>query len=212
MLNRYFDPKVDPDFIYANAALQNINYALISLDYIFNKEQKYDIGIYHDEHTFYFYHIQNILTACGNLSNVFYNKSKWDKKEITQRCARLRKRFDITDSKYKLVFLKKVRNTNEHFDERYQDVNGELGDLNLLKDDMDEEMKRVILENYHLRTYNVVNRTYYTYDRNHNLIQYDLNELYNELSDMRDKIDNNLMTYVSYKDEMPDEVIVELTE
>lgn len=212
MLNRYFDPKVDPDFIYANAALQNINYALISLDYIFNKEQKYDIGIYHDEHTFYFYHIQNILTACGNLSNVFYNKSKWDKKEINQRCARLRKRFDITDSKYKLVFLKKVRNTNEHFDERYQDVNGELGDLNLLKDDMDEEMKRVILENYHLRTYNVVNRTYYTYDRNHNLIKYDLNELYNELSDMRDKIDNNLMTYVSYKDEMPDEVIVELTE
>ena len=77
---------------------------------------------------------------------------------------------------------------------------------------MDEEMKRVILENYHLRTYNVVNRTYYTYDRNHNLIKYDLNELYNELSDMRDKIDNNLMTYVSYKDEMPDEVIVELTE
>lgn len=212
MLNRYFDPKVDPDFIYANAALQNINYALISLDYIFNKEQKYDIGIYHDEHTFYFYHIQNILTACGNLSNVFYNKSKWDKKEINQRCARLRKRFDITDSKYKLVFLKKVRNTNEHFDERYQDVNGELGDLNLLKDDMDEEMKRVILENYHLRTYNVVNRTYYTYDRNHNLIKYDLNELYNELSDMRDKIDNNLMTYVSYKDEMPDEVIVESTE
>ncbi len=26
MLNRYFDPKEDPDFIYANAALQNVNY------------------------------------------------------------------------------------------------------------------------------------------------------------------------------------------
>ena len=44
MLNRYFDPKEDPNFIYANAALQNVNYALISLYYSFNKKQKFDIG------------------------------------------------------------------------------------------------------------------------------------------------------------------------
>lgn len=208
MLNRYFDPKEDPDFIYANAAFQNVNYALISLHYIFFEKQKFDIGVYHDEHTYYFYHIQNVLTACGNLTNVFYNKSKWDKKEITQRCARLRKRFDITHSKYKLIFLKSVRNTNEHFDERYQEANGELGDLNLLNDNTDEEMKTVILENYHLRTYDVVNQIYYTYDRNRNPIKYDLNELHKELSEMRNKLDKNLSTCVSYQNEMPDEALI----
>lgn len=212
MLNRYFDPNKDPDFVYANAALQNINYALISLEYIFNKERKYDIGVYHDEHTFYFYHIQNILTACGNLSNVFYNKSKWNKKEITQRCARLRERFGITESQFKLVFFKEVRNTNEHFDERYQKANCQLGDLNLLNNDTDKTMKSTIMEQYHLRTYDITKAIYYTYDRNGNPIEYNLYELYRELLKMRELLDNNEASNIAWVDKLPGELLIEKAE
>lgn len=71
MLNRYF--KVDCnnslDFMYANMAVKNIYFALISLDYIFDPD-KYNVGVYHDEHAYYFFHIQSLLTACGNISNV----------------------------------------------------------------------------------------------------------------------------------------------
>lgn len=56
MLNRYF--KVDYnnslDFMYANMAVKNIYFALISLDYIFDPD-KYNVGVYHDEHAYYFF-------------------------------------------------------------------------------------------------------------------------------------------------------------
>ena len=60
MLNRYF--KADgnnPDFLYANISVQNIYFALISLDHIFI-DAFYNVGIYHDEHTYYFFHLQSL--------------------------------------------------------------------------------------------------------------------------------------------------------
>lgn len=200
MLNRHFDSSNNPDFIYANAVLQNIDYALISLNYIFNKSEFYSQDIYHNDHTYYFYYIQNILTACGNISNVFYNNSNWDNVDITQRCNRIRKKYGISKSQFKLIFFKEVRNTNEHFDERYLEFNNNIGDLNLIYDNTDAYMRNTILTEHHLRTYDVSNHIYYTYNRKQNLIVYDLLELHDELIEMKNIIQNNPLTYTSWDD------------
>lgn len=200
MLNRHFDSSNNPDFIYANAVLRNIDYALISLNYIFNKSEFYSQDICHNDHTYYFYYIQNILTACGNISNVFYNNSKWDNVGITQRCNRIRKKYGISKSQFKLIFFKEVRNTNEHFDERYLEFNNNIGDLNLIYDNTDAYMRNTILTEHHLRTYDVSNHIYYTYNRKQNLIVYDLLELHDELIEMKNIIQNNPLTYTSWDD------------
>ena len=200
MLNRHFDSSNNPDFIYANAVLQNIDYALISLNYIFNKSEFYSQDIYHNDHTYYFYYIQNTLTACGNISNVFYNNSKWDNVDITQRCNRIRKKYGISKSQFKLIFFKEVRNTNEHFDERYLEFNNNIGDLNLIYDNTDAYMRNTILTEHHLRTYDVSNHIYYTYNKKQNLIVYDLLELHDELIEMKNIIQNNPLTYTSWDD------------
>ena len=200
MLNRHFDSSNNPDFIYANAVLQNIDYALISLNYIFNKSEFYSQDIYHNDHTYYFYYIQNILTACGNISNVFYNNSNWDNVDITQRWNRIRKKYGISKSQFKLIFFKEVRNTNEHFDERYLEFNNNIGDLNLIYDNTDAYMRNTILTEHHLRTYDVSNHIYYTYNRKQNLIVYDLLELHDELIEMKNIIQNNPLTYTSWDD------------
>lgn len=211
MKNRYFDITKDTDFIYANAILLNINYALISLEMIKNKERYYEIGIFHDEHTFYFYHIQNILTACGNLCNVFDNKTKRNKKlrgsEISNRSERLKEKFGIIKDDYKYVFLKDGRNTNEHFDERYQEFDYALGDFNLLYDDMDQSLRHTILSNVHLRTYDVSNYIYYSYDANKNPISYNMLDLYEELFKMREKIEDNPSLNSAWLDENPTETL-----
>lgn len=61
MFNRYFKADGNIDFVYANIAVKNIYFALISLDYILYQKD-YNIGIYHDEHTYYFFHNQVDLT------------------------------------------------------------------------------------------------------------------------------------------------------
>ena len=193
MLNRYFKAsRENLDFVFLNAVLKNIYFALISLDYIFNHSD-FKCGIYHDKHTFYFFHIQSILTACGNISNVFYNYNTFTfvkQEEITARCQRLRALLNISKKTYPLIFQKEVRNTNEHFDERYDQI-GELGDYNLLDEDTDTFIRDVIITNTHLRTYDVTNFVYYTYGRSMNRISYDLRKLRNELIDLRNRIENN---------------------
>jgi len=190
MMNRYFDSSADKDFIIANAALNNIYFALVSLNHIFQCEKFYEnsISVYHNKHTYYFYHIQALLTACGNLCNVFYNNTHRGNKDYTKRCARLRNKFNISKSEYPLVFKKEARNTNEHFDERYEEFNGSIGDYNLLDEDVDPKKRDIILKNPHLRTYDIVNRIYYTYDNSQNRIIYDFNELKIELDKMLVKI------------------------
>lgn len=196
MLNKYFDSSVDRDFIYANSVLVNINCALVSLEYILNDYLYYDrsIGIYHDEHTYYFYHIQALLTACGNISNVFYNTAFYGNKDATERCARLRKRFDIKRKSYEYIFKKEARNTNEHFDERYDEYCYNLGDYNLLDDNVNTEMRETILNNPHLRTYDKVNHIYYTYGRRGNKVSFNLEEMQRELYNLQKNILNNPIT------------------
>lgn len=208
MKNQYFDTSIDSDFIYANSALVNINCALVSLEYILNDYVYYDrsIGIYHDEHTYYFYHIQALLTACGNLSNIFYNHSNYSNKAITKRCSRLRRRFEITEAPYRLIFQKEARNTNEHFDERYDEFGSNLGDYNLLDENVDVEMRKTILNNPHLRTYDKGNHIYYTYGRKRNLINYNFEEMKQELQDMQEKILSNPITNCAWINQHPNDI------
>lgn len=211
MLNKYFriDGNNSLDFMYANIAVQNIYFALISLDYIFDSG-KYDIGVYHDKHTYYFFHIQSILTACGNISNVFYNPGGYNGRQYTERCQRLRTTFNINKNNYPLVFQKEVRNTNEHFDERYEEFGGNLGDYNLLNHDTDPYMRAVIQTNPHLRTLDVENFLYYTYIRKSGRFErfaYDLNVLRRQLEQLRDAIIENPVFSSAWVEEMSTERI-----
>ena len=205
MLNRYFRASENNiDFLYANIAVKNVNFALISLDYIFNHPD-FEISIYHDEHTFYFFHIQSTLTACGNISNVFYNFSGFNAKLATLRCERLRMLLNIKKADFPLVFQKEVRNTNEHFDERYEQFSGSIGDYNLLSNTTDAYMRTVIQTNPHLRTYDKEKGIYYTYDRKMNRIEYNLHWLDNELREMLIRITENPVFESAWIDFIPDE-------
>lgn len=195
MFNRYFivDGNNSLDFMYANIAVKNIYFALISLDYIFDCG-KYDIGIYHDEYTYYFFHIQSLLTACGNIANVFYNPSGYNGRQSTERCRRLRNSLNINKTAYPLVFQKEVRNTNVHFDERYEKFRGNLGDYNLLGHDTDPYMRSVIHTNPHLRTYDTASHIYYSFIRRNGRFEqfeYDLITLRQELEQMLNCITTN---------------------
>lgn len=187
MLNRYFKTDGNIDFMYANMVLQNIYFAQISLNYILYYND-FEIGIYHSEHTFYFYYIQNLLTACGNISNIFYNYGGFAGKEATERSRRLRIIFNVTRKDFPLLFQKEVRNTNMHFDERYEEFNGNLGDYNLLDENTDPFMRDTILNSPHLRTYDKKSGVYYTFGRNQNKIQYNFHELNQELSELLSRI------------------------
>ena len=195
MLNRYFrvDGNNSIDFMYANIAVENIYFAQISLDHIFDPG-KNEIGIYHDEHTYYFFYIQSLLTACGNIANVFYNPGGYNGPQSTERSRRLREELDVNKGKYPLIFQKEVRNTNEHFDERYEEFGGYLGDYNLIDRNTDPYMRAVIQTNPHLRTYDKENHIYHTFIRKHGhfeKFEYDLVALRRELGEMLDTITAN---------------------
>lgn len=212
MLNKYFrvDGTNSIDFMYANIAVKNIYFALISLDYIFDFE-KYNIGIYHDEHTYYFFYIQSLLTACGNISNIFYNPSGFYGKKTTDRCKRLRENLNISKINYPLVFQKEVRNTNEHFDERYEEFAGNLGDFNLLDNHTNPYMRSVIHTNPHLRTYDKKSKIYHTFIRKKNgrfeKFEYNLIELRRELEHMINSITSNPIFESAWSEENPNECV-----
>lgn len=180
------------DFIYANSILKNIDFALVSLTNIFDFEENYT-NSYGDEYTFYFFHIQSILTACGCIADNFYPHGIYGK-DITQRGIRLRKLFNISKNEFPLVFQKEARNTNIHYDERYDRFFAGVGDYNLIKRETPINMKNYILSNPHLRTYDTNRRTYLTYDRNLRQIEYNFETLQGELLAMRDRIQQNPIT------------------
>lgn len=207
MFNKYFNAEGNIDFIYANITVKNIYFALISLDYILNR-QDFDIGIYHDEHTYYFFHIQSLLTACGNISNVFYNHGNFGGPTATQRSRRLRDLFNVSRTQYPLIFQKEVRNTNEHFDERYEDFRGNVGDYNLLDENTPTHMRNVIRNHPHLRTYDKENGVYYTYNRNLQPIEFNLYQLQAELQQMLNTISTNPIIESAWVDTMPNEELI----
>ena len=156
--------KENQSILFINAVIENLRYGIISLDMMFNCNDNTIRQNYDDEHTFYFFHMQSVLTAQGNIYNVLYNEY-YEKKTISQeRVNKVREAFGIDLSKYPLVGNKKFRNTNAHFDERYYQ-NDIIGDMNLLTYDTPRQIKDAILNTPHLRTLDLENWLYYSYDK-----------------------------------------------
>lgn len=181
MFNRRIEiTKENESILFINAVIENLRYAIISLDEIFYNK---DYSGYYDEHTFYFFHIQSILTAQGNIYNVLFNDYFERRKISRERVRQVREDFGIDLAKFPLVGNKKFRNSNAHFDERYYQFNN-IGDMNILRSETPESERRQILETPHLRTIDIDNRKYYSYDANGKQIVLDLNELRNEMYGM----------------------------
>lgn len=66
--------------LFVNAVIENLRYAIISVDALFNQK---DYSGYYDEYTFYFFHMQSILTAQGNIYNVLFN-DYFGRKQISE--------------------------------------------------------------------------------------------------------------------------------
>ena len=158
MFNRQIEiTRENESILFINAVIENLRYGIISLDMMFNSVEENICQKYYDEHTFYFFHIQSVLTAQGNIYNVLYN-DYFDRRIVSQdRVKKVRAAFGIDLSKYPLVGNKKFRNTNAHFDERYYQYNG-VGDMNLLKADTSIDDRKTILNTSHLRTIDVEKR------------------------------------------------------
>lgn len=184
MFNRQIEiTRENESILFINAVIENLRYGIISLDMMFNNVEENICQKYYDEHTFYFFHIQSVLTAQGNIYNVLYN-DYFDRRIVSQdRVKKVREAFGIDLSKYPLVGNKKFRNTNAHFDERYYQYNG-VGDMNLLKADTSIDDRKTILNTSHLRTIDVENWIYYSYDGRGNQLCLNLRELRKEMYEM----------------------------
>lgn len=179
MFNRQIEiTRENESILFINAVIENLRYGIISLNMMFNHDEENVCQSYYDEHTFYFFHMQSVLSAQGNIWNVFFcNYPK--KRQISQeRVRKVREAFGIDVSRYPLVGNKSFRNTNAHFDERYYEYNG-VGDMNLLDADTPKEVRDAILNTPHLRTIDIENWLYISSDG-----ILDLRELRNEMYDM----------------------------
>lgn len=177
--------KENESILFINAVIENLRYAIISLDAIFNTSDCSDYSDYsdcYDEHTFYF-HMQSVLTAQGNIYNVLFNDYFRRKNISRERVRIVRENFGIDLSKYPLIGNKKFRNTSAHFDERYYEFNG-IGDMNILRHDTPENERLQILGTHHLRTIDIDKWLYYSYDAHGNQIVLDLQELKSEMYSM----------------------------
>ena len=152
MFNRKIEiTKENESILFINAVVENLRYAIISLDAIFNGRDEF--GDYYDEHTFYFFHMQSVLTAQGNIYNVLFNDYFGRRQISRERVRKVREDFGIDLKKYPLVGNKKFRNSSAHFDERYYEFNG-VGDMNILRADTTKDARgnQIVLDLQELRT------------------------------------------------------------
>lgn len=183
MFNRKIEiTKENESILFVNAVIENLRYGIISLDMMLNRSDDF-YSDYYDEHTFYFFHMQSVLSAQGNIYNVLFNDYFGYRRVTEERVKKVRDAFGIDLSRYPLVGNKKFRNSNAHFDERYYQYNG-IGDMNILKRETPEDERRSILGTPHLRTIDIENWIYYSYDRRGKRIVLDLRELRDEMFEM----------------------------
>ena len=184
MFNRQIEiTRENESILFINSVIENLRYGLISLDMMFNYDEESVYQKYYDEHTFYFFHMQSVLTAQGNIWNVLYCNYPQKRQISQERVRKVREAFGIDLSRYPLVGNKKFRNTSVHFDERYYQYNG-VGDMNLIKSDTLTSDRNAILNTSHLRTLDIENWVYYCCDDRGSQIRLDLRELRNEMYDM----------------------------
>lgn len=189
--------------VFSRLAVENINYALISLSHLLD-EKDFDKNIYSTINTYCFYHIQNILAACGKIYNIFYGYYLDSKSRIRRDI--MQEVFQIYLNDYPHIFRKGrgVRNTEMHFDERLNYFNGEVGDYGVIRssESYDSQSHQgyydEIMTKPHLRVYDQSTGHYHTYINkgsrdNPNLCKedYDFHKLKQELEDMKKKISSN---------------------
>ena len=175
--------------LYIKMAIKNADFALISIDRILNT-QNIDYSIYQDRHTFYFYYIQNLLAACGNISNIFnfpipYRVARVGVITPFERSKALREKCGLNIKDFPLIFNRDARNTNMHFDERYDEYDRRIGDYNIIDEDTPYEEREAILNTPHLRTYNKQDQIYITVGRRGKRIEYPLIQLRQELNRLK---------------------------
>ncbi len=192
------------EFMFANLALKNIEFALISIEHIFNAHFNYKV--YKDDYTYYFYYLQNLLDACGNIADVFNNSNnigvvfKNTLRSPRQRSQNLCKVFGINKKEFPLIFTKEARNTNTHSNERYEENNFNIGDYNIIDEYTPDSIKHAIINTAHLRTYDRSTHTYITRDRYGNTIMFPLKQLQQELMDMKNRIETNEVYVRAWRD------------
>lgn len=187
--------------VFSRLAVENINYALISLSNLLS-EKDFDKDIYSTVNTYCFYHIQNILAACGKISNIFDGYHRDPKSRIRRDI--MQKVFQIYSKDYPLIFKKGVRNTEMHFDERLDYFEGEVGDYCVIRSSEScdsqayQECCNEIMTKPHLRVYDQSTGHYHIYinkgtRNNPNLCKedYDFHQLKQELEDMKKEISSN---------------------
>ena len=214
MFNRYFEAGEDSmEFLYAHLTVKNIDFALISLSYILDNETDIDYKRYRDERTFYFFHIQSILSACGIINDVFYsNNMPWSNTRHRQinRGKLLRDTFGVCKRRFPIIFDKAARNTNVHFDERIDSFGWNVGDYNIIDDSTTDRIRHTLLNQYHLRTFDRTNGCYYTYVRNRDqLVTKTINfyELRGQLEELRDIIVQHSVFESRWIDRMPGDIL-----
>ena len=150
MFNQYLalTPE-NADIAMVNVVLEDLKFIVISLDQIFRGHAGEDY--YNEEHTFYFYHLQNALTSWGAVINMLSSGLKRQKNH-NDRARHLREVFDIDSSAYKWLFNKSFRNAGAHADERYDLFGGCAGDYNVLSARTPKWVREEILTRPHIRT------------------------------------------------------------
>ena len=176
--------------LYIKMAIKNVDFALISVDRILNTHD-IDYSVYQDRHTFYFYYIQNLLAACGNISNIFnstisYRSARAGVITSVERSKVLREKCGLNIREFPLIFKREARNTNMHFDERYDEYNRHIGDYNIIDESTPYDEREAILNTPHLRTYNKQNQVYITVDKYGKRIEYSFTQLRRELNRLKE--------------------------
>ena len=204
MFNEYLKmTEKNADIIMANSVIENLKFIVVSLDTIFKGEIGEDF--YYEDYTFYFYHLQNAFTSCGNVINVFSSSLRRDRR-YNERARYLQQTFDVNIRDYKWLFNKDFRNANEHYDERYDMFNGVVGDFNVISNHTPIKMKEEIMNSPHIRTLDINRWIYITYDKNGRQIECDLQQLRDEAYSllykisMHPRLSKNCLTHIPTKE------------
>lgn len=180
------------NILYKEMAVKNIDFALISLRYIMDDDPC--VVTYGDQHTYYFYYLQNLFAACGNIANIFNSTIGFhyaNAPSPLQRSRELRQQFGIEIKDYPLIFNRIARNTNMHFDERYDEYIRNIGDYNILDRNTPLQDREIILNTPHLRTYDKERKVYITLGKQGQPIEYDLTALQRQLNRLKEKLCQN---------------------
>ena len=147
-----------------------------------------------------FYHMQNVLFNCGQIFNLFNDKSQ--NSEISNRAIRLLKLYKLDKKRFPIIFDKCARNTWEHIDERIDSCRNIGGDLYVITEDISNFSKMCIENSTCLRIFNSVEKTYTSCDRDYNTVTIKLNDLNVELTELLEIVKSvNLMEGLIIHDE-----------